>query len=97
MKRLVAPPQASKVCAILLGSAGEVAPIDIVGLALHGIQQEPAWPSIMDGHQPEDWPNCEPPPDRGHHLVYLHSQGWLTHANMLAIRSFYLFMLVSLT
>ena len=86
---MVAP--ASKDYAILWGTADSVAP------ALHGIQQEPAWPSIMDGHQPEDWPLREPPPSRGCHLFYLQVEAGLNHETLLAIHSFYVFMLVSLT
>ena len=70
---------------------------DSVVPALHGIQQEPVWPAIMDGHRPEDWSDSEPPPARRYHLVYLQSQDVLSHDHMLAMHSFYTFMLVSVT
>lgn len=72
---------------------------DAVAPALYDIQQEPAWPCIIYGHQPDDWPNSMPPSstDRYHDLLYLHRQGCLSMETSLAINSFYHFMLVSLT
>ena len=87
---LIAALQASKVFTICWGTADNVVP------ALRGIQQEPAWPSTMDGHHPEDWPDSEPPPDRRCHLIYLQNEDGLIHETISAIRSFYMFMLVSL-
>lgn len=73
------------------GTAAEVVP------ALHGIQQEPAWPSIMAGHWPEHWQNSEPPPDRHRDLVSLLTEDGLNDETWQAIEGFYTFMLVSPT
>ena len=65
--------------------------------ALHDIQQEPAWPSIVAGHRPQDWPdNVSPTVSRYHQdVVHLSSKKVLKDEAAQAIHSFYTFMLVS--
>lgn len=66
--------------------------------ALHYIQQEPAWRSIMAGHRPQDWPDNAPPAASQFHqaITYLSSERVLNDEAAQAIHSFYTFMLVSL-
>ena len=61
------------------------------------MEQEPAWPHLMAGHQPQDWPGSEPPPDRHQDLVYLAAENALSDETAQTIHSFYSFMLVCLT
>lgn len=64
--------------------------------ALHQIRQEPAWLSIMAGHQPQDWPGSVPARDRHQDLVYLATHKLLSDESVQAIERFYPFMLVCL-
>ena len=61
---------------------------------LHSMQQEPAWPAIVAGHQPEDWPDSAPLPDYHQDLVYLSSEKALSVESAQAIHSFYSFIWV---
>ena len=74
---------------MLLENAEQVVP------SLHSMQQEPAWPAIVAGHQPEDWPESAPP-DCHQDLVYLSSEKALSDQCVQVIRSFYLFIWVCL-
>ena len=75
---------------VLLGTAEQVVP------ALHDMQQEPAWPSIVADHQPQDWLGCGPPTNCHQDLVYLTTEKALRKEPAQAIHSFYSFMLVRL-
>lgn len=72
------------------GSAEEVVP------ALHSMQQEPAWPALLAGHKPEDWPGSVPPPKCHQDLMYLTSEKVLSDESAQAIHSFYSFIWVCL-
>ena len=63
--------------------------------ALAPMQQQPAWAAIMAGHQPQDWPQGVPPPQRHQHLTCLAAQKVLPDEAVQAVQSFYFFLLVS--
>lgn len=73
------------------GTAAQVVP------ALHQMEEEPAWPYFVAGHQPQDWPSSEPPPERHQDLVYLATERAVGDETAQAIHSFYSFMLVCLS
>ena len=63
--------------------------------ALCDMQLEPAWPSIMADHQPQDWPGSMPSLTGCHQdLVYLTTEKALSTDSPQVIHSFYSFMLV---
>ena len=64
---------------------------------LREMQQEPAWPSIMAGHQPFEWPAVGSVPSlSGWHqdVNYLATEKVLSSESAQVIHSFYSFMLV---
>ena len=58
---------------------------------MHG---EAAWPSMVAGHQPNDWPGSTAPTSHQQDLVYLSSEKLLSDRDAEEICSFYCFMLV---
>ena len=66
--------------------------------ALHAMQQEPAWLSILANHQPCDWPSSVPILPKCHQdLVYLTNEKILSSKSAQAMHSFYSFMMVCLS
>ena len=64
---------------------------------LREMQQEPAWPSILADHQPQDWPVFGSAPKCYQDLVHLRKEKALNSKSAQAIQSFYSFMVVCLT
>ena len=55
---------------------------------------EPAWPSVVADHQPEDWPGSVAPTSYHQDLIYLRSEEVLSKGSAQAIHGLYSFMLV---
>lgn len=67
-----------------------------LALASHIMVREPAWPSVLDYQQPEDWPGSMAPANHHQDLMYLSSEKAMSNRGAQAIHSLYLFMLVCL-
>ena len=63
---------------------------------LLSMQQEPAWPAIVAGHQPEDWPDSAPLPGYHQDLEYLSSKQAVSEESVRAFHSFHSFIWVCL-
>ena len=61
---------------------------------LHFVGKEPAWPSVMAGHRPVDWPGHVAPANYHQDLIYLRSEKVLSDDDVQVIQSFYFVMMV---
>ncbi|KAL3142061.1 hypothetical protein ABBQ32_004689 [Trebouxia sp. C0010 RCD-2024] len=67
--------------------------LEQLALASHIMVREPAWPSVLDYQQPEDWPGSMAPANHHQDLMYLSSEKAMSNRGAQAIHSLYLFML----